>query len=95
MSSKKVMITMIFRMYQRFAERNRWKVDVVSVNHTGAGGIKELIAMIEGDRVYSKLRFESGVHRVQRVPETESGGRIHTSAATVAAVAPGPQALPF
>jgi peptide chain release factor 1 len=74
----------IFRMYQRFAERNRWKVDVVSVNHTGGGGIKELIAMVEGDRVYSKLRFESGVHRVQRVPETEASGRIHTSAVTVA-----------
>jgi peptide chain release factor 1 len=74
----------IFRMYQRFAERNRWKVDVVSVNHTGPGGIKELIAIIEGDRVYSKLRFESGVHRVQRVPETEASGRIHTSAVTVA-----------
>jgi peptide chain release factor 1 len=74
----------VFRMYQRFAERNRWKVDVVSVNHTGSGGIKELIAMIEGDRVYSKLRFESGVHRVQRVPETEASGRIHTSAVTVA-----------
>ena len=74
----------IFRMYQRFAERNRWKVDVVSVNHTGPGGVKELIAIIEGDRVYSKLRFESGVHRVQRVPETEASGRIHTSAVTVA-----------
>jgi peptide chain release factor 1 len=74
----------IFRMYQRFAERNGWKVDIVSTNHTGAGGIKELIAMIEGDRVYSKLRFESGVHRVQRVPETEASGRIHTSAVTVA-----------
>jgi peptide chain release factor 1 len=74
----------IFRMYQRFAERNGWKVDVVSANRTGGGGIKELIAMIEGDRVYSKLRFESGVHRVQRVPETEASGRIHTSAVTVA-----------
>jgi peptide chain release factor 1 len=74
----------IFRMYQRFAERNGWKVDIVSANRTGPGGIKELIAMIEGDRVYSKLRFESGVHRVQRVPETEASGRIHTSAVTVA-----------
>ena len=74
----------IFRMYQRFAERNGWKVDIVSVSRTGPGGIKELIAMIEGDRVYSKLRFESGVHRVQRVPETEASGRIHTSAVTVA-----------
>jgi peptide chain release factor 1 len=74
----------IFRMYQRFAERNGWKIDVVSANRTGGGGIKELIAMVEGDRVYSKLRFESGVHRVQRVPETEASGRIHTSAVTVA-----------
>ena len=71
-------------MYQRFAERNGWKIDIVSVNRTGPGGFKELIAMIEGDRVYSKLRFESGVHRVQRVPETEASGRIHTSAVTVA-----------
>ena len=74
----------VFRMYQRFAERNGWKVDVVSTNRTGGGGLKEMIAMIEGDRVYSKLRFESGVHRVQRVPETEGSGRIHTSAVTVA-----------
>ncbi len=74
----------VFRMYQRFAERNGWKIDIVSVNRTGPGGFKELIAMIEGDRVYSKLRFESGVHRVQRVPETEASGRIHTSAVTVA-----------
>jgi peptide chain release factor 1 len=74
----------IFRMYTRFAERQRWKVDVVSTNRTGQGGIKEVIAMIEGDRVYSKLRFESGVHRVQRVPVTEGSGRIHTSAVTVA-----------
>lgn len=74
----------VFRMYQRYAERNGWKVDVISANRTGPGGIKELIAMIEGDRVYSKLRFESGVHRVQRVPETEASGRIHTSAVTVA-----------
>jgi peptide chain release factor 1 len=74
----------VFRMYQRFAERQRWKVDLVSVNRTGQGGIKEVIAMVEGDRVYSNLRFESGVHRVQRVPETEASGRIHTSAITVA-----------
>jgi peptide chain release factor 1 len=74
----------VFRMYQRFAERNGWKVDVVSANRTGGGGIKEMIAIVEGDRVYSKLRFESGVHRVQRVPETEASGRIHTSAVTVA-----------
>ncbi len=74
----------MFRMYSRFAERQGWKIDVVSVSRTGPGGIKEVIAMIEGDRVYSKLRFESGVHRVQRVPVTEGSGRIHTSAVTVA-----------
>jgi peptide chain release factor 1 len=76
--------TEMFRMYSRFAERQRWKVDIVSVNRTGAGGIKEIIAMIEGARVYSKLRYESGIHRVQRVPVTEASGRIHTSAVTVA-----------
>ena len=74
----------IFRMYSRYAERQGWKVDIVSINRTGQGGVKEVIAMIEGDRVYSKLRFESGVHRVQRVPVTEASGRIHTSAITVA-----------
>ncbi len=74
----------VFRMYSRFAERQGWKIDVVSVSRTGPGGIKEVIAMVEGDRVYSKLRFESGVHRVQRVPVTEGSGRIHTSAVTVA-----------
>jgi peptide chain release factor 1 len=74
----------VFRMYSRFAERQGWKVDLVSTSRNGAGGIKEVIAMIEGDRVYSKLRFESGVHRVQRVPVTEASGRIHTSAITVA-----------
>src|SRR5436190_21052350 len=74
----------VFRMYTRFAERQGWKVDLVSVTRAGQGGIKEVIAMVEGDRVYSKLRYESGVHRVQRVPATESSGRIHTSAVTVA-----------
>src|SRR5688572_16861807 len=74
----------VFRMYSRFAERQGWKVDVISANRIAGGGIKELIALIEGDRVYSKLRFESGVHRVQRVPATEGSGRIHTSAVTVA-----------
>lgn len=74
----------MFRMYSRFAERQGWKVDLVSVTRAGQGGIKEAIAMIEGDRVYSKLRFESGAHRVQRVPATEASGRIHTSAVTVA-----------
>lgn len=74
----------IFRMYVKFAEMNGWKVDILSRNFTGVGGFKEVIALIEGDRVYSKLKFESGVHRVQRIPETESQGRIHTSAVTVA-----------
>ncbi len=74
----------MFRMYSRYAERQGWKVDVVSMSRSGQGGIKEVIAMIEGDRVYSKLRYESGVHRVQRVPVTEASGRIHTSAITVA-----------
>jgi peptide chain release factor 1 len=74
----------IFRMYTRFAERHTWRIDVVSASRTGQGGIKEIIAMVEGHRVYSKLRYESGVHRVQRVPETEASGRIHTSAVTVA-----------
>jgi peptide chain release factor 1 len=74
----------VFRMYTRYAERHGWKVDIVSINRTGQGGLKEVIAMIEGQRVYSRLRFESGVHRVQRVPVTEASGRIHTSAITVA-----------
>src|SRR5262247_1802293 len=74
----------VFRMYSRFAERQGWKIDVVSINRTGQGGIKEVIAIVEGERVYSKLRYESGVHRVQRVPATEASGRIHTSAITVA-----------
>jgi peptide chain release factor 1 len=74
----------IFRMYGRFAECQGWKVDLISANRTGQGGIKEIIAMVEGERVFSKLRFESGVHRVQRVPVTEASGRIHTSAVTVA-----------
>jgi peptide chain release factor 1 len=74
----------VFRMYSRYAERQGWKIDVISVNRSGQGGYKEIIALIEGTRVYSKLRFESGVHRVQRVPATEASGRIHTSAITVA-----------
>jgi peptide chain release factor 1 len=74
----------VFRMYSRFAERQGWKIDIISINRTGQGGLKEVIAMVEGARVYSKLRFESGVHRVQRVPATEASGRIHTSAITVA-----------
>src|SRR5262245_10389658 len=74
----------LFRMYSKFAERNRWKIDVMSTNETGVGGLKEVIATIEGRGVYSKLKYESGVHRVQRVPATEASGRIHTSTATVA-----------
>ena len=74
----------LFRMYTRFAERQRWRVDVLSSSETGVGGLKEVIAVIEGKRVYSRLKYESGVHRVQRVPKTEASGRIHTSTATVA-----------
>jgi peptide chain release factor 1 len=74
----------LFRMYSRLAERRRWKVEVLSHSPTGIGGFKEIIASIAGDRVYSRLKYESGVHRVQRVPVTESQGRIHTSAVTVA-----------
>jgi peptide chain release factor 1 len=74
----------IFRMYQRYAEGRRWKVEVLEDSSTGTGGLKEVIAIIEGDGAYSRLKYESGVHRVQRVPETEASGRIHTSAITVA-----------
>ncbi len=74
----------LLRMYTRFAEKNNWKVDLVDAHRTGTGGFKEVIVNISGDRVYSKLKYESGVHRVQRVPITESQGRIHTSAVTVA-----------
>jgi peptide chain release factor 1 len=74
----------LFRMYCKYAEMNHWKVDIVVRNHTGIGGFKEIISLIEGKGVYSKLKYESGVHRVQRVPTTESQGRIHTSAVTVA-----------
>jgi peptide chain release factor 1 len=74
----------LFRMYSRFSEVRHWKVDILSSNPTGAGGFKEIITLIEGDKVYSQLKYESGVHRVQRVPTTESQGRIHTSAVTVA-----------
>ena len=74
----------LFRMYSRYAERNRWAVEAMSSSPTELGGFKEIIVMISGDRVYSRLKFESGVHRVQRVPDTEASGRIHTSAATVA-----------
>ncbi len=74
----------LYRMYSRYADRNRWKVEVMSVSETDGGGFKEIIALISGERVYSRLKFESGTHRVQRVPETETQGRIHTSACTVA-----------
>ena len=73
----------LFRMYSRYAERHRWKVDILSSNEIGIGGYKEIIFQIRGDGAYSKLKFESGVHRVQRVPSTEAQGRIHTSTATV------------
>ncbi len=74
----------LFRMYQRYAERQRWTFELMEVHETGIGGYKEATASISGRNVFSRLKFESGVHRVQRVPETEAGGRIHTSAATVA-----------
>ena len=74
----------LFRMYSRFAEKQGWKIEITSLSEAAAGGIKEVIAVVTGDRVYSRLRFEGGVHRVQRVPATESQGRIHTSTATVA-----------
>lgn len=74
----------LFRMYSRYAERHGWKTEVLDANYTDIGGFKELIFLIRGRAAYSRLKFESGVHRVQRIPTTESGGRIHTSAATVA-----------
>jgi peptide chain release factor 1 len=74
----------IFRMYTRFAEQHRWKVEVLNISESGVGGYKEVIAIIEGERVYSQMKWESGVHRVQRVPVTETQGRVHTSAITVA-----------
>ena len=76
----------IFRMYLRFAEKQGWKVEIVSSSEGSAGGYKELIALIKGESVYSKLKFEAGTHRVQRVPETETQGRVHTSAITVAVI---------
>jgi peptide chain release factor 1 len=74
----------ILRMYARYAERQRWKMEILDASESGIGGMKEAVALIEGDKVYSKLKHESGVHRVQRVPQTEASGRIHTSAITVA-----------
>jgi peptide chain release factor 1 len=76
----------MFRMYARYAETQRWKVEIISASETGLGGYKEVIALITGKMVYSKLKYESGVHRVQRVPQTETQGRVHTSAVTVAAM---------
>ena len=80
----------LFRMYQRYAQNHGWRVEVDSVSEGEVGGYKEIIASVSGDGVFGRLKFESGVHRVQRVPETEAGGRIHTSAATVA-VLPEPE----
>ncbi|MCG7564371.1 MULTISPECIES: peptide chain release factor 1 [Pseudoalteromonas] len=82
----------LFRMYSRYAEAQKWQVEVVSANEGEHGGYKEVIANIKGDGVYGKLKFESGAHRVQRVPETESQGRVHTSACTVAVMAEIPEA---
>ena len=74
----------IFRMYSRYAETQRWRIEVTSASESAVGGLKEVIALVSGDRVFSKLKYESGVHRVQRVPVTEQQGRVHTSAITVA-----------
>lgn len=74
----------LFRMYTRYAERHRWKIEIMSLNETDLGGFKEVVFMVKGQGAYSKLKYESGVHRVQRVPDTEASGRIHTSTATVA-----------
>ncbi|MFC5861338.1 peptide chain release factor 1 [Acidicapsa dinghuensis] len=74
----------VFKMYLRFAEQHRWKVEIMSESESSVGGMKEVIALIEGERVYSQMKYESGVHRVQRVPATETQGRVHTSAITVA-----------
>ena len=74
----------LYRMYCHYAERRHWKAELVSVNESGIGGMKEVVFMLSGKGAYSRMKYESGVHRVQRVPETESGGRIHTSTATVA-----------
>lgn len=74
----------LFRMYTKYAEKNRWKVEIMSLNETDLGGFKEVVFMVKGDGAYSKMKYESGAHRVQRVPDTESSGRIHTSTATVA-----------
>ena len=77
-------VAALFRMYQRYADKQGWRVEALSASPTGLGGLKEIIVMIEGSKVYSGLKWEGGVHRVQRVPETEAQGRIHTSTVTVA-----------
>jgi len=77
----------LYRMYSRYAERQKWKIEVMSLSESGVGGLKEVTALIKGKNVFSRLKYESGVHRVQRVPDTESQGRIHTSTATVAVLA--------
>ncbi|WP_409119660.1 PCRF domain-containing protein, partial [Streptomyces acidiscabies] len=74
----------LYRMYERYAAEQGWKVELISANASDIGGFKEVVAQVAGQGVFARLKFESGVHRVQRVPVTESGGRIHTSAATVA-----------
>src|SRR5699024_5203130 len=74
----------LYRMYAKYGENNRWKTEVIEAHTTGVGGYKEITFMINGNGAFSKLKYENGAHRVQRVPETESGGRIHTSTATVA-----------
>ena len=84
----------LLRMYTRYAETLRWKVDIISASPTEVGGYKEAIALISGKQVFARLKFESGVHRVQRVPDTESQGRIHTSACTVAILPEGATASP-
>ena len=77
-------VTDLYRMYTRYAELKKWKIDIITSNPTGLGGFKEMIFAISGDNVYGTMRFESGVHRVQRIPDTEANGRIHTSAVSVA-----------
>ena len=85
----------LYRMYVNYAESQRWKVEIISLNESGIGGFKEVQAMVTGKGAYSKLKYESGVHRVQRVPETESGGRIHTSTATVAVMPEAEEVAPY
>lgn len=76
--------TSLFRMYSMYAEKNNWKIDITDANYTDLGGVKEIVFIVEGEGAFSRLKYESGVHRVQRVPDTESSGRIHTSTVTVA-----------